>query len=129
MDREIGTVEILQLRIYRPAGRFSDEVVVPPGVYPLFLTPEHLRYWRMTGNKNERIEQIHKDDEGSISLLHPDDRPTGPEVEILSPSFNTQEWRRLLAEPVCREGHPEQRLRINENIAADEPDTANGKRA
>lgn len=109
---QVGTVEILRLRVYPldPETRsdpLSTSVVVEPGTYPLYRAGG-ARYWVMTGRRNGRHMRI---GDGAWVIGGPDEG-VGPELTFPSPMFGPDEWTELLAEPTFTEGHVEQRCRV-----------------
>ncbi len=113
IDLLIGTVEVLKARIYPLDPEMGDEqlattVFVDVGVYPLY---QHIDayYWMMTGRINSR--GFTKMGDGLFAMSD-GDAPAGPEVTFPSPRFGPEQWANFTAEPVCVEGHPDQRLRI-----------------
>lgn len=108
--RKIGTVEILQLRVYPldAEGRddFRTTVVVGPGTYDVYREGM-TTFWMMTGQVNRRgFERL---GDGMFSIVQ-GDVSSGIEVQFPSKRFGPDEWQAFLAEPVCTDGHPEQRL-------------------
>ena len=107
---QVGTVEILRLRIY-DLDPVSDsvlrtQVAVEPGVYPVYRRYDAYR-WVMRGCINERNAKIGD----GLYELHNGDVPTGLEVQFPSRAFGVDEFAEFLSEPVCQTG-PEQRLRF-----------------
>lgn len=115
---QVGTVDVLATRIYPldAAMRHDPDattVYVPAGTYPVFQ--EHdTYYWVMTGRINGR--GFRKLGDGMFSI-NQGDSPAGPEVKFPSATFGAEQFREFLAEPVCREGDPGQRLRFHLPLA------------
>lgn len=110
-NKIIGTVEILRTRVY-PRATDHAEIVVEPGIFPLYETIDGIKYWVMKGRLNERFERLGD----GIFALYPGDRPTGEMETFRSPDFDPEAWEDfLLKDPVCMEDDPEQRLRITLN--------------
>jgi len=115
-DQQIGTVEILRLRVYPldPATAdhpLSTSVVVDPGVYPLYRCMD-ARYWMMTGRLNGRGPV--KMGDGLFSIQSSDEANSA-EVRFPSPTFGPEQWADLLDDPTFAEGHAEQRMRVHEH--------------
>lgn len=107
---QVGTVEILRLRLY-PIDPYSDsvlrtEVAVEPGAYPVYRRFDAYR-WIMQGRINERQAKIGD----GLFEMHGGDVPTGPEVQFSSAVFGAEQFAELLTEPECQPG-PKQRLRF-----------------
>jgi hypothetical protein len=119
-DIEIGTVEVLNTRVYpldpNNHDNLATTVVVNPGTYPLYRHHDAM-YWMMTGQINRN--GFDKIGDG-LFLMGAGDVGEGPEVRFPSPRFGPEQWAKFLTEPFCTEGHPDQRLRIRH--------TANGGR-
>ncbi len=113
MDEQIGTVEVLKVRVYpldAETGRnpLATEVVVQPGTYPLYRDFDAC-YWMMTGRINGRGPVKIGD---GMFMMTGSDEASGPEVTFPSQRFGPEQWADFTAEPTCTEGHPGQRLRI-----------------
>lgn len=111
---QIGTVEILRTRVYRLDPQTEDhplatEVVVAPGVYPLYRQYDAF-WWMMTGYINGRGSTKIGDD---LFMMGGGDRVYGPAVTFPSRRYGLEQWSDFLAEDVCTEGHSSQRLRIS----------------
>lgn len=110
---EIGTVEVLRMRVYPLDPEMGHEalattVVVEPGTYPLHRD-FNAYYWMMTGHINAR--GFTKIGDGLFTMAKWDEA-SGPEVTFPSRRYGPDQWAEFLAEDVCTEGHPQQRLRI-----------------
>lgn len=103
---EIGTVEILRTRIYDRSPEDSTEMLVAPGVYPLFFEDGEY-FWFMDGHFNERGVQSLG---GGMFLVNQGDVPSDEHVVFSSPRFTPEAFEDMGV--VREEGHPEQRLRI-----------------
>jgi hypothetical protein len=115
--RQIGTVEILRSRVYNidPNDDLSPEVVVEPQVCPVYEDGDVV-YWTMEGNLNERLPpQIETLWPGTFAIKAAGDSPTGARVGFESQRFGPAAFLDLMAHPVARDGHSEQRLRFNIN--------------
>lgn len=113
--RQVGTVEILTLRVYPLDTNTAHsptltEVVVQPGVYPVYRGEYGETYWLLTGRINWGRHRRMGD--GMFTLGAGDDA-SGPQVVFPSRVFGTEAFADLRAEPVCAEGDPRQRLRFN----------------
>jgi hypothetical protein len=109
---QCGTVEIFRVRIYPLDPETGDhplstEVVVQPGIYPLYREMDAY-YWMMTGRINGRVKKI-CDDMFAVQLW---DEASGPEVTFPSRRYGVEQWADLKAEPTCTDEHPDQRIRI-----------------
>lgn len=110
---QIGTVEVLKTRIYPLDPETADHplattVVVEPGTYPLYGYWDAV-FWVMTGKVNSRGFDKIGDGLFTMNSL---DAPEGPAVTFPSRRYGPEQWAEFIAEPVCVEGHPEQRLRV-----------------
>jgi hypothetical protein len=119
-DEQVGTVEILKARVYPLDPEMNDQplattVVVDVGTYPLYRHIDAY-YWMMTGRINSR--GFTKMGDG-LFAINDGDAPAGPEVTFPSPRFGPEQWADFIAEPVCTEGHPAQRLRVRTVSPAD----------
>jgi hypothetical protein len=109
---QVGTVEILRLRIY-PIDPMAEDsplrtyVAVEPGVYPVFRKFDAYR-WMMEGRINKRTAKIGD----GLFEMNAGDMPTGPEVRFSSQVFGAEQFAEFLNDPMCQPG-PEQRLRFN----------------
>jgi hypothetical protein len=106
-------VEILRTRTYRIDPTNNDPIlgaqaIVSPGIYPLMH--DGLSYlWLMTGSLDGN--SIRRGD--GLFIFGEGDRPIDElRVTFPSPVFGPDEWSDLLESDMCREGHPDQRLRI-----------------
>lgn len=112
---QVGTVEVLRLRIY-PIDPFSKlrtvctEVVVEPGTFPVYRKYDAFR-WIMRGRINERNEKIGD----GLFNMHSGDVPTGLEVQFPSPAYGPEQFAEFLADSLCQPG-PDQRLRFDVNL-------------
>jgi hypothetical protein len=110
---QIGTVELLTVRIYPLDPETADHplstsVVVESGTYPVYRQVDAY-YWIMTGHVNARGAT--KIGDGMFTLAEWD-APSGPEVKFPSRRYGPEQFADFLAESVCTEGHPDQRLRF-----------------
>jgi len=111
--QQVGTVEVLRTRIYPLDPKTGDHplattVVVEPGTYPLYGYVDTV-FWMMTG----RINSFGFDKIGDgMFTMNLADAPEGPEVTFPSPRYGPEQWVEFITSPVCTEGHPDQRLRI-----------------
>lgn len=108
-DVQIGTVEVLKLRIYTDPETFDDRIV-EPGTYPVFLDEETAEvFWVMQGRRV--IPRGLQNLGDGMFLVREGDEPVGETVEFSSPRFS---WHRFQTMGEVREeGHPEQRLRFH----------------
>lgn len=116
--QQIGTVEVLHARIYDldpERGVPGSTAIVEPGTYPLY---RHglAHFWLMRGELNGG--GVNRQGDGLIVMQHGDE-PIGVEVVFPSRRLGPDEFADLLAHDVCREGHPDQRLRIAFTEATD----------
>jgi hypothetical protein len=107
MPEQVGTVELLKVRIYPidPKNHADDraEVIVQPGTYPLYC--DHgVYYWMMTGEVNTR--GFRKIGDGMFSMT-PWDQTSGVEVTFPSDRFGSEQFTDFRNEPVCTKGHPD----------------------
>lgn len=116
---QVGTVEILALRIYPldPAGEpgpLRTMIAVEPGVYPVYRKFDAY-LWLMRGRINERVAKIGD----GLFEVNAGDEPTGVEVQFPSPVFGAEQFAEFLADPLCQPG-PDQRLvfTINDQVKA-----------
>jgi hypothetical protein len=112
--KHVGTVEILRMRIYNidPYARdepTATEAVVEPGVYPL-LSNGFSHVWVMTGKLNGQF--LRRGDGLFLAVKGANAIPLNIDVTFPSKLFGPDDWKEMLADPFCEEGHPEQRLRI-----------------
>lgn len=111
--KHVGTVEILISRIYSldpyANPQLSTEAIVEPGVYPL-LSDGYSYVWVMTGVLNGQF--LRRGDGLFIAAKEANAIPTNIGVTFPSKLFGPDEWKELLDDRTCREGDPEQRLRI-----------------
>lgn len=109
---KIGTVEVLRRRIYALDAYATSElrstVIVEPGLFDVFSSGL-TTFWMMSGELNKRGMWSMGD---GLSMVIEGDTPSGIRVNFPSPRFGPDEWKKLLKEPTCTEGHPEQRLRF-----------------
>jgi hypothetical protein len=113
--RQIGTVEILRLRIYNidPDDEYSDEVAVEPGECPV-LVEDGVYFWRMRGRLSRRVgADVAALGDGMFMVSPGVDVQVGDEIEFSSRRFSADEFQALLSDDVCREGDTSQRLRFN----------------
>lgn len=108
---QVGTVEILIKRTYAIDGESSLPIVegiVKPGVYPLYQIGEAY-FWVMDGVLG--LGGVQRVGDG---LFVAAGRDVESEIAVRFPSrtFGPKEWKEMLGHPQCKEGHPEQRLRI-----------------
>lgn len=109
---QIGTVEVLRLRIYPidPVGEPSPlrtTVAVEPGIYPVYRKFDAY-LWLMRGRVNERNAKIGD----GLYELNAGDKPTGVEVQFPSQIFGAEQFAEFLDDPICQPG-PDQRLRFD----------------
>lgn len=110
MHKVIGTMEILQLRIYPLDAAAKDPettVCVEPGIYGVFQDGDVV-YFMLSGRINER--GFHKLGDGLFMLNH-GDAPGDVLVSFPTKRLGPKEWADFQADPQCQEG-PEQRLRF-----------------
>lgn len=109
--RQVGTVEILRVRIYPidPEQDVSDinatTAVVEPGEYPVYRE-SGATWWMLDGYVNKRGFERLGD---GLFAINPGDEPTEESVRFPSRRIGPDEFADLLADPVCVDG-PEQRL-------------------
>lgn len=111
----VGVVQILALRIYPldpngQQGPLSTSVAVEPGHYPVYRKFDAF-CWVMDGRINERMEKLGD----GLFGIGGGDSPTGLPVSFPSRTYGIDEFRELLADPVCQEG-PQQRLRFTVEV-------------
>lgn len=110
---EIGTVEVLRLRIYgHPEG---GDIAVEPGVYPLVSEPDGTIRWIMRGRRSvRRTGRFESLGDGLYAVSASGDEVIGEDDEQFpSKPFTRSQFREFVTtHPVCHEGGPEQRLRI-----------------
>lgn len=112
--KHVGTVEILRARAYTLDPYNRDElattIVVYPGSYPL-LSDGYSHLWMMSGVLNGTF--LRRGDGMFLAASY--DMPlNGTDVIFPSNLFGPDNWKELLESTTCREGHPDQRLRITE---------------
>ncbi len=112
-DKQIGTVEILVDRTYPLDPEASDlgfrtEVIVKPGVYPLYRD-KLATFWMMEGVLNDGWYRRHGDGMFTHSAR---DIPSEFSVRFPSRRMGEDEFAELRRHTVCKEGHPDQRIRI-----------------
>jgi len=110
---KVGTIETLSFRVYPLDAElgFTDlgsTVAVQPGVYDV-VRDGLSTAWIMTGRLNRG--GLYREGDG-LFLVNQGDQPSGIEVTVPSRRYGPDEWAEFLADPMCQEGHPEQRLRI-----------------
>lgn len=112
---QIGTVRILKDRKYR-------DVMVPLGIYPVYIDVDDSIYWEMAGypvkwESGARIEKIEGigDHQGSMLMVYP---PRGDvivdtaAVSVRSQVFTVEEFNSFVSDDIlCRRG-PECRLQF-----------------
>lgn len=109
----IGTVTLLRPRLYPIDPSYNSPnattVAVPEGPYPLRRGRAGERLWIMQGNL-----LLSRLGDGLFMVGEPADLVT--ELMVLFPSkvYGPDEWADFVEEDICREGHPNQRLRIQE---------------
>jgi hypothetical protein len=112
---QIGTVEVLRLRVYPAPG--GGDTAVPPGVYPLIREPDGTIRWLMRGRRSTwsqpRVEEL---GDGMFSVSGGGDMPRGKEIDVPSPGMDQEQFRSFLADPLVRDGGPDQRLRIKVGV-------------
>ncbi len=120
---QVGTIEMLTMRVYpldpnAKADVHRTTVVVQPGIFPVYRKFDTY-YWMMSGRINGR--GFEKLGDGLFSM-NEGDSEAGPEVTFPSPTFGVEQFRDFLAESLCTEGDPAQRLRftLTESVAADQ---------
>jgi hypothetical protein len=108
---QIGTVEILRVRIYPVdpeqdvADILATSAVVDPGEYPVYREGD-TTYWMMTGKVNKRGFERLGD---GMFAINGHDEASDTEVTFPSKRLGPDEFADLLADAVCVDG-PEQRL-------------------
>ena len=111
--KHVGTVEILRSRIYNidPYNReiTATEAVVEEGHYPL-MSDGYSHVWLMTGKLNGQL--LRRGDGLMVGQPGANAMPLNIIVTFPSKLFGPDDWKELREDPSCREGHPEQRLRI-----------------
>lgn len=113
--KQIGTVEILVGRVYRldplsHAGGLGLDVIVPPGICPLYEMDDHTRFWSVEGQLDGRNMRL---GDGLFVMTGFDVAIKGLTVRTITKPLGPTEWDTLLNHPVCQDGDPEQRLRIS----------------
>lgn len=107
---QVGTVEILRLRIYGidpySDGPLRTTVAVEPGVYPVYRKYDAY-CWLMTGRVNERNAKIGD----GLFELNAGDKPQGLPVQFPSTIYGQEQFAELLSDEACQPG-PQQRLRF-----------------
>lgn len=111
---QVGTVEVLRLRLYPAPG--GGDAIVEPGTYPLMSEPDGTVRWLMRGRRSTRHEPKFDDlGDGMFLVRPPGDEPGGEEIDVPSPSFTREQLRALLTEVGFVEG-PEQRVRVRVEV-------------
>jgi len=114
--KPVGTVEILRTRIYNidPYNRepTATEAVVEAGIYPLY-SDGYSHMWLMAGAINGQL--LRRGDGLMIGYKGANAMPLNIDVTFPSKFFGPDDWKELLDDTSCQEGHPDQRLRIKEN--------------
>jgi len=110
---QIGTIEILQPRVYPLDAESSDpsptEVIVQPGSYELYRDGD-VTYWLMRGQINQR--GLWREGDGMF-VATASDKPSAIEVVFPSRRFGPGEWAKLIAGVEFAEGSAKQRLRLS----------------
>jgi hypothetical protein len=112
---QVGTVELLRLRIYpldANTGRelLATQVVVEPGTYPVYRDGDAV-FWLLSGRLLANGQR--KIGDGLFMQGGGLDRGIGPTFVFPSPRYGPDELAEFLAEPLCIEGDPAQRLRFH----------------
>jgi hypothetical protein len=111
--KHVGTVEILRTRLYNIDPYNKDiaatQAIVEPGAFPLMFDG-YSHVWVMKGVLNGQL--LRRGDGLFLGTKNVNAMLTNIPVEFPSKLFGPDDWKELLAEPTCKEGHPEQRLRI-----------------
>lgn len=125
---QVGTVQVLRARVYTldpdhdVADLHNASAVVAPGTYPVYRAAGRV-WWVMTGRVNE-IGTIRPLPHPGMFTMVTADVPGEQEVAVESARLDAAGLAALLAEPLCAEGHPAQRLRFRPpRVAAGRPDT------
>lgn len=110
---QAGTVEVLRVRIYPldPATgdhALSTEVVVPPGVYPVYRDGDAY-FWMLTGQINTRSRKIGD----GLLVMGGSDGGDGPTVTFPSRRYGPVQLAEFMDDPMCTEGDEAQRLRFD----------------
>ena len=111
---QVGTVEILRARTYPldpEAFEAQSEVIVEPGVFPLYCLNGMTYLWMMTGSLNMGGSSIQRLGDG-LMILGIGDTPVDLAVTFPSRRFGEDELNALRDDDIAVEGHPQQRLRI-----------------
>jgi hypothetical protein len=108
---QVGTVEILRLRVYTTE---KGEYVVEPGIYPVFHDARTGRYsYLLEGRSSERIEPSFQPiGEGMFMVRPGGDKVSGPATTFPYGYWSEVEFADLLTDPSATEGDPQQRLRF-----------------
>lgn len=117
---KIGTAEVLRGRTYdldadSPPSDLKTTVVVMPGVYDV-LSNGFTTVIMLTGQINQR--GMNRLGDGMFTAVEGDVPEVGLDVRFPSKRFGPDEWSEFLAGPTCRDGGPEQRLRVRLGVAA-----------
>jgi hypothetical protein len=111
--KHVGSVDILRSRIYNLDPYVKDslatEAIVEAGTYPL-MSDGYSHLWVMTGVLNGQF--LRRGDGLFIAAKEANAIPTNISVTFPSKLFGPDDWKELLEDPTCKEGDPEQRLRI-----------------
>lgn len=107
--REIGTVEVLTMRVYTTE---RGEFAVDPGTYPVCHNPRSGRIsLLLTGRPAERVVTTERIGDGMFTVgAH--DAVSGELTTFPQGYWTAAEFAELLDDPVAIEGHPMQRLRF-----------------
>jgi hypothetical protein len=118
MPYKIGTVELLRTRIYDAVEPGPRDVAVEPGTYDLFYDDGGHYYWEMTGRRSKRVPGFTSDIQnlgGGMFAVHhqpPADIVSDEQALARTNPLTAAAFADLLNDDICREGAPEQRLRI-----------------
>lgn len=111
--KQLGTVEVLKTRIYNLDPEChcptSTSVVVGPGTYPVY-SDGLTTLWVMSGAINQR--DVQRMGDGMFAINQGGDSPSEIRVTFPSRSLGPDEWADLIASPLFRDGHAEQRMHL-----------------
>lgn len=111
--KQIGSVEILRLRIYPevPGDPDSASVAIQPGIFPLMRAGDRI-WWPMRGVVSTRADvSTERIGDGLFLMTPAHDQLSDNERSITTRTWTPAEFAEFLTEWGCVEG-PEQRLRI-----------------
>lgn len=110
---QIGTVEILKSRVYPIVDNCGDSptAIIEPGIFPLYQEGE-MKFWILEGKMNRKNRKIGD----GIFTISQSDISSDIVLRFPSRAFTPKEWKEFIKESVTIDGHPDQRLKIAENL-------------